>query len=732
MEMRNAVEPTSEPWSGPFHVIKRLGEGGYGEVYEAWDPRLKRSIALKRLKPGSRFESDQLLAEGQLAASLRHPAFVQIFSVEGEGTSQAIAMELVPGCTLARLAQDQALSGQRALALIGQVAEAMVQAHAAGLVHGDLKPSNIMVEPCGRIRILDFGLARLIDPLATGTAIIDSVHGTIAYMAPERLQGQAPGPQADIYALGVMLYQLVAGRLPFAQLSGMALIAAHLQSSPARWPLPQVGAGVEALLRAMTATDLAQRYGAMGQVCEAVDALLAPGRALPSPAAAAGARRWRAPAWRTAPLLAVALCAMLAAGSAAVILGARPAAVTAYSEVAAMQSGLQALRRFDREGSLDAATTSFGAVLARRPDHAAANAGISLVYSLRYASDSRDESWLRRADEHARHALRQDSQLALSSAAQAWVLELQGRLEDAMQAADASLTLDPRNFFALNSKAHILLEQGRYAETAAVLRMAMTAYPDHRWFTDLLGTLHVRQNDFVAAEQAFRHSIQIDPESATSYANLNAALLAQNRVDDALQVLQQGLQIRPDSRLYGNLGAAQFARGDYPAAARAFEQAISSGKGNPNFYLDWANLADALRWIPGRQADAARAYDQAITLLTPLQRRDPDNSLLQSRLGLYAAKAGDAPTALRWTRGALAVASAGADIQFRAAQAFELCGDRAAALAALQQSVTLGYPTHLIDTEPDLNAVRRDPRFTSSQRKNYGLSSRRGDTARQF
>jgi serine/threonine-protein kinase len=714
MGMQTARQQSSAPpfasSAAHYQIRRRLGEGGFAEVFEAWDIRLRRAVALKRLKPAqARLRPDTLLTEGQLVASLNHAAFVQVYAIDDDGESQSIVMELVRGTTLRDYAGGLPQTEALTLDIVRQVAEAMDEAHRSLLAHGDLKASNLMIEPTGRVRILDFGLARRFDPLATQSGALDNGQGTIAYMAPERLQGHGPTPAADIYALGVVMYELLAGKLPFSDLNGFALAAAHLQSTPARWPLPPtVRPAVAALLHAMIERDPARRCASMRQVCDTIAGILdAAADATPAPATAPrrARRGWTGWAWLGA---AAVVLSVAVAGD-----GHLPAVQdhAALSDVAAMDAGIHALRRFEHDGSLERAISLFDDIVARNPRHAGATAALSLAYSLRYVLDSRDESWLRRADASAQQALMLDDQLALAHAAQAWVRELQGKWDEALRLDERSLALDPQNLFALNSKAHILIETRRFDDAEAVIKAALALYPDERWFTDLLGTLRFRQGDAVGAERAFRRSIALDPGSAVSYANLNGALLYQHRDDEALHVLQQGLQVRPDSRLYGNLGAALFARGDIAGAARAFEQAISTDKGNPNFYLDWANLADALRWLPGREAESRQAYRHAIDLLQPLLERDPDNRLLQSRLAMYAAKTGAQALARQAIDAALAGTATGADIHFRAAIVYELLGDRQRALAEVALSKSLGYPVNLIESEPDLLSLRRDLRY---------------------
>ena len=188
-------------------------------------------------------------------------------------------------------------------------------------------------------------------------------------------------------------------------------------------------------------------------------------------------------------------------------------------------------------------------------------------------------------------------------------------------------------------------------------------------------------------------------------------LLRQGRNDEALQVVQQGLRVRPNAMLYTNLGNALFQRGDYVGAASAFERAVTPPAGSPNRYLNWANLGDTLLWIPGREAQARNAYAKARELLAPRLARTPDNVTLVSRMGLYAARSGDGEDAMRMTAKAMAMAPKNADVHFRAALAYELLHRRELALDALAQAKRLGYPASAIDAEPDFVALRRDPRY---------------------
>jgi tetratricopeptide (TPR) repeat protein len=707
-----------------YRLGKQLGAGGFGEVHEAWDDNLRRKVAIKRLKTASAFgHPDSLLREARLAASLEHPAFVKIHAIEPDGSGHAIVMELISGVTLRELITGGPLALDTVLDLVGQAAAAMAAAHARGLVHGDLKPSNLMVDDDGRLRILDLGLAFHDDPQATTSVMQLEQQGTIAYMAPECLLGQAPSRQSDVYALGVVCYEMLCGARPFGSMSGLALAAAQMQSSSASWVFPaSVPAPAIALVRAMTARQLGERLGSMQDVsaglaaCQTgtsatvVATLSMPAQA-PAPAAVRVGNVSRASAavhWRKAGM-GLGLVVLLGLGGwHALERGQMP---VPFSRSATVAGALHELRSFDQPEHLEAARAGFDALLARDPSNAAAVAGMSLVAVFRYAADTQDETWLRRADAAAQQALQLEPALALSHVAHAWVLRHQGRYEQALQEVEQALVLDPDNFFASLGKMHFLNVMRRNDEARRWGLAMLGRFPKERVFADELGTLYYRQGDDKAAEQAFRLSIRLQPDSSLAYANLNAALLRQGRSDEALRVVQQGLQVRPNASLYSNLGLALFQRGDYVGAADAYQRAVTPPAGSPNNYLSWANLGDTLLWIPGRAAQAPDAYRKAKQLLGIQLARAPGNATLLSRMGLYAARSADQEEAMSLTARALAAAPDSPDVYFRAALTYELLHHRESALQALELARHFGYSASVIDTEPDFVALRRDARY---------------------
>ena len=735
-DMENqAAEVTTPPQDIPqfrhYQILARLGAGGHGEVYEGWDSRLRRKVAIKRHRALDPLRDPaSLVKEARMTASLHHPAFAQIYSIEQDDEGWAIVMELIAGQTWRQLAQDKEnpVDLPTLLGWMGQLAVAMEAAHESGLIHGDLKPSNLMLDPAGKVRILDLGLAFHDDAQATTSVMQLEQQGTIAYMAPEVLLGAAPGRQSDIYAMGVILFELATGARPFGTMSGLALAAAQMQSSSTDWTFPDtLPEEVAQLIRAMTARRLDQRLASMRLVALRVEACLdqlnhddVRGTTRLHPATSPLRKRLSTllPLRRSPAVAGGVVVASLILGMGGWELYSRTPllhhATPTFSKAQAIARALAALQQFTQPEKLDAAARDFSAILEVDPNNAAAAAGMSMVYSARYANDQQDETWLQRAAASAQQSLKLDSQLALSHTAQALVLLESGKQEDALFECERALTLEPGHFFGTVCKATALIKLRRFDEARVWTEQAMQRQPGEPVLADSLGTALFMQGNYAAAEQAFRRSIELQPDSPLAYANLNAALLRLNRSEEGLRVLQQGLQVRPSGKLYTSLGNALFARGDYIGAADAFQQAVTPPAGNPNHYLHWANLGDTLLWIPGRASQARDAYVKALVLLEPRLKRAPQDATLLSRMGLYSARAGESARAIELLEKATRLAPKLPDVHFRAGLAYELLGKRELALAALMQAKQNGYPASAIASEPDLVALRRDTRYLSS------------------
>jgi eukaryotic-like serine/threonine-protein kinase len=197
-------------------IERRIGSGGFGTVYEAWDGRLERPVAVKAIDSGGSAGCDRVLREAQAAARLNHPGIVTLYEMGEEDGSALLVTELVDGDTLDRLSRTGELSDREIGEIAADLCEALDHAHSRSVVHRDIKPQNVLVAESGggvRAKLMDFGVARLTDGAAL-TAPGDVV-GTLAYMAPEQAEGRADvGPAADVYSLALMLYECWTGENP--------------------------------------------------------------------------------------------------------------------------------------------------------------------------------------------------------------------------------------------------------------------------------------------------------------------------------------------------------------------------------------------------------------------------------------------------------------------------------------------------------------------------------------
>jgi serine/threonine protein kinase/Tol biopolymer transport system component len=286
---------------GPYEVLAPLGEGGMGEVYRARDAKLNRDVAVKILPDAFATDPDRVARftrEAQTLAALNHPNIAAIYGLE----ANALVMELVEGDDLSALIARGPLPLAEALPVARQIAEALEAAHEAGVIHRDLKPANIKVRPDGTVKVLDFGLAKAVDPTdASGSAVANSptltaratqmgmILGTAAYMAPEQARGKVVDRRADIWAFGVVLYEMLTGRRAFEG-EDISVTLASVIRDDVRWEaLPaDLPAAIRRMLRRCLEKDPRRRLSAIGDARLELDE---PGSTLPEAAPDSPPRR---------------------------------------------------------------------------------------------------------------------------------------------------------------------------------------------------------------------------------------------------------------------------------------------------------------------------------------------------------------------------------------------------------------------------------------------------------
>jgi serine/threonine protein kinase len=260
---------------GPYEILSPLGAGGMGEVWRARDTRLSREVAIKVLPEALSSDAERLRRfekEARAASSLNHPAIVTIYEIGQADAVSYLAMELVDGMTLRDALAPGPLPVRRLLSISAQVAEGLAKAHGAGIVHRDLKPENVMVTKDGFVKILDFGLAKVVAPepvagQATRAATVSAgtepgvVMGTVGYMSPEQARGDPLDFRSDQFALGSMLYEMAVGRQAFSGGTRPEVMAAIIREEPEPIAIanPKVPAPLRWVIERCLAKDRSER-----------------------------------------------------------------------------------------------------------------------------------------------------------------------------------------------------------------------------------------------------------------------------------------------------------------------------------------------------------------------------------------------------------------------------------------------------------------------------------------
>jgi serine/threonine protein kinase/tetratricopeptide (TPR) repeat protein len=266
------MEPQQPQRLGKYEIVAKIGQGAMGDVYKAHDPILNRDVAIKTMSASIGADEElrkRFHREAQAAARLNHPGIVSVYDFGEEGGKIYMAMELLEGKDLRALIGKVPMSLDRKLTMLVQISEAMAFAHAKEVVHRDLKPGNIHIQPNGQIKIMDFGLARLASSEMTRTGM---VMGTPNYMSPEQVRGERADARSDVFSLGAVFYEILANRKPFEADSLHAVLFQVMQGEPE--PLenlvPDAPQEIIDIIRAALSKDPVQRFNNAGEMVDAL------------------------------------------------------------------------------------------------------------------------------------------------------------------------------------------------------------------------------------------------------------------------------------------------------------------------------------------------------------------------------------------------------------------------------------------------------------------------------
>ncbi|HSA95254.1 MAG TPA: serine/threonine-protein kinase, partial [Acidobacteriota bacterium] len=285
-----AAVTKGESFAGRYEILDELGRGGMGVVYKASDTKLKRIVALKFLPPEAMVDSetkDRFVREAQAAASLDHPSICTIHEIDEADGKPFISMAYIEGQSLRESIRTGPLPEDDSLEIAIQVADGLEEAHKKGIIHRDIKPANVMITPKGRIKIMDFGLAKVSGSRTTREGV---VMGTLAYMPPEQARGEPADHRSDIWSLGAVIYEMITGSLPFPG-DKDAIIVNGIQNAevvPLSVRRPGTSPEIEHIIKRALAKSPGERYQGAGEMkadMERVLGILRGRRARPETAA---------------------------------------------------------------------------------------------------------------------------------------------------------------------------------------------------------------------------------------------------------------------------------------------------------------------------------------------------------------------------------------------------------------------------------------------------------------
>jgi eukaryotic-like serine/threonine-protein kinase len=665
---------------GPYRVLRELGQGGMGTVVLAEDTRLGRHVALKTVsgaQAGTSGGRAQLLDEARAAAALTHPAIAAVHDVIEHDGNIAIVFELVDGETLAARLAKGPLPEPLAVTIAVQIADALAVAHGARVLHRDLKPSNIMLAPGGVVKILDFGIARF-RPVGhaapAGKDADEGFMGTPGYVAPEQWTGKTVDERADLYALGVVLFEMLTGKRPFPEREPFTLALAAIDRIARRVSSlrPGVSPALDKLVARLLAADPALRPPRARVVADELRTLLAPPPPPPPPP-------WKL--WASAALL------VLAVAGGALWWGLRPVRLDVRNPVIAvlpLANGTgDPSNDYLAAGVADSLVTS----LASFPSVTTLSRAMVADARARYSTPSaiaRDlgatllvDGTVQRQDDKLSLTISlvwPDGRIAWSEVAEGPardVFAIQARLASALVSAlsvqmsaddEARLETPPTsNVNALDAywRGRALLER---RDTPGNLQLAEVAFREalrldarfvdaHVALSETYWELYNTTRDRRWVPQAQQESatvLALAPDVAAVRLALGITLTNSGRYGEAVQELQRALAIRPnDDEARRYLGKALAALDRTDEAVAEWRKALTV---RPN---NWQALADMGRalFVKGRLTEAEAAYRQLIAL-------NPDNVIGHQGLGTVLHRLERIPEALESYERATAITPA--------------------------------------------------------------------------
>jgi tetratricopeptide (TPR) repeat protein len=617
-----------------YLIIGKLGSGGMGEVYLAEDQRLSRKVAIKFLPADVATDErarQRLLREARTAATLDHPNICAIYEVGQDDSHSFIVLQYIEGETLAARLRSQRPDLREALAIAEQVADALNEAHARGIIHRDIKPENIMLTTRGQVKVLDFGLAKTLrDPgilesdAQTGSmlSIPGMVMGTVPYMSPEQVRGEELDGRSDIFSFGTVLYEMLSGRRPFEAKSTAEVISAILTVEPApvsRFAASPIGDGEDRLIQKCLEKDAGRRYQTMGDLISDLGQIrreYESGQVKPAtrptaeatpvrPHAGDSGLAWRWSRGRKIELTLAAVVLVVAAlvyifssrSQHAAVSGAKSANAAAYDAYMRGKVNVSSENPDDNE----AAIKLFEHAVAADPNFAAAYAELARAYSIKarfFAPVAEKKKLNEEAEVDVEKALALDPNLAegyFSKGLILWTPYKRFPHEQAVQAYKRALELNPNLDEAHHQLGFVYLHIGLLDKGWQEIEKALAINPGNSLARYRLGVIDMCRGKYEEALQIFNSTpLEKSPSLLAFYTS--TALFRLGRNTEASAVIERFLKSYPNDEggLVTSVKAMMLAKaGKEREAEDAIQRAIAIGRGYAHFHHTSYSIASA-------------------------------------------------------------------------------------------------------------------------------------------
>ena len=697
-----------------YEILEPVAGGAMGEVYKARDLRLGRVVALKFLPADlcrDQSARKRFLREAQAVALLDHPNVATIYDTgESEGGRVYLALAFYEGETLEQRLERGPLALAEAVGIARQIARGLAAAHRRQIVHRDVKPANVVVLPDGTVKILDFGLAKMTG--ATTLTRLGSSPGTPAYKSPEQTRGEKVDPRSDLWALGVVLYEMVTGRVPFGGEYEQAVIYAILNQPP-RSLEGDVPVELAAVIDRALAKDAAARYAAAEEMERDLTGipLGAGGEVHKSHRASARLRLSRGRHVKVLPparrkWLVLVPSALVALGVALGFWHWQAHRWDFSPEVQALvEQGERQEARGDTKRMLANAESTYRKALARDPANPLVKARLASLlcrFDAQFSDPKRREE-IRRLTAEAVEGAPDE---AMPWVARAKLLLLDGNVKESEAAArtavehgpdlDRSHTALGEALFARGLRDEGLEELRKAAEMPRGFIRARMAYAHYLWVAN--------RHDAAAAELI--RVLEFDPDHPTANYRLASVYQQSGRPEDALPLFQKASEVALDYRSFNGLGLVYLNLDRTLEAIESFSEAYRL-EPDP---ITARNLAEAYEKV-GRAEDARQWCEAALDGFDrKLALGAPRDTMLHGR-SFCAAKLGRYDEAVANIEEALALKPLKGSYLFRAAQVHAMAGHREEVFSFLERAVQGGFPREELGKDPVFRAFQDDPRF---------------------